>query len=192
LLTVGSVFFDTAIGFLTGLDSDSDSDHEAIDGDISSLEEKNDGHSLEPKAKGKKQTQRPGLLVGESNQDYLLRGTQNYAEVLGFAVEESSSLGGGKSDSMSAFKPLDERFLLKITQRYSQGKLWSFGDAGLISSSDEDATYESLNVNSSTNRKVKTRYLQSEASLLQTAFPGVRQLLFVPLFDATAGRFAAG
>ena len=91
------------------------------------------------------------------------------------------------------FSHVGSEFLRQLLQRYPRGKLWVFNAHGSLMSSDEDvgSSRKSLDLNSNKQpRRGKRRKL--EADHLQKLFPGSRQLLFAPLWDASLGKWFSG
>lgn len=86
---------------------------------------------------------------------------------------------------------VSERLLKSLLTRYPQGKLWFFDvDGSNLSAEDESPFAKQLpEVVSKSNGLIRK---QTETKLLQLTFPGVRQLLFVPLWDAGQTRWFAG
>lgn len=116
------------------------------------------------------------------------------APILGFSTGTASSDKGDGDISGLCFSPLPERTLATLVKRYPRGKLWSFDVGTLDSSSDDELSkYGNGRMKSSglsEDRRAKRR--EAEAKLLLAHFPGVRQLLFTPLWDAGSARWYAG
>jgi hypothetical protein len=175
-----SIFLDTAIGSLAGLD-DLGLARERIFADSVS--------STGPRRKNPRIHRRkhstPGLLAATA---------QNIisTEVLGYAIDNRSSLGSNSSDKDLEVTPLDEEFLLDLASTYPQGTLWSFEESGILFPLVDEPPLESFNHNVGRKPPSTRSRREAEAQLLREHFPGVRQLLFVPLHDLNLGRSTAG
>lgn len=116
------------------------------------------------------------------------------APILGFSTGTASSHKGDEPTGGLSFRPLPETALAILVKRYPRGKLWSF-DVGVLDSSSEDELYKydsstAKSPGSTEDRRARRR--EAEARLLLAHFPGVRQLLFTPLWDAGSARWYAG
>lgn len=116
------------------------------------------------------------------------------APILAFSTGTASSHQGDGHTSGLSFSPLPEKALAILVKRYPRGKLWSF-DVGVLDSSSEDelSRYGSgttKSPGSTEDRRARRR--EAEARLLLAHFPGVKQLLFTPLWDAGSARWYAG
>jgi hypothetical protein len=77
--------------------------------------------------------------------------------------------------------------LSKLIKRHPRGKLFNLdadGALGSSSSSDEYSTNDS-------SKSTKLPATKKEALLLHNHFPAARQIIFLPLWDATSSRFSA-
>lgn len=116
------------------------------------------------------------------------------ANVLGFSTATASSIQGDRLPGPATFSPLNEKSLYTLLRRYPRGKIWSFDSDGAMSSSSEEDSV-GLDLTNPTqlrkdiqNRQSKSARNKSDATFLSRHFPGVRQLLFVPLWDAGLSR----
>jgi signal transduction histidine kinase len=119
------------------------------------------------------------------------------AEILGFSTVEASSLHNDPLPGPASFQPIGEKPLATLLKRYPRGKLWTFDSDGAVSSSEEEAskrlTKELLQRSKDLRRrKLRSTKIKSDARFLSRHFPGVRQLLFVPLWDAGRSRWLSG
>lgn len=115
------------------------------------------------------------------------------AEVLAFAADSGSSLGGDSPASGTGFEPIGAGLLNGLTKRYPNGTMWTFGEAGLITLPGNIRPVQlSGRRTSSSNVKAWKRQRESDAASLRPCFPCARQLIFVPLFDAALERLTAG
>lgn len=98
------------------------------------------------------------------------------------------------SINKARFGHVDADFLADLLQRYPRGKLWVFDADGSLMSSDDDrvsAARKSIDLQAG-NQPRKGRRRKQEAEYFQKLFPGSRQLLFAPLWDAGLGRWFSG
>ncbi|KAI9734183.1 MAG: hypothetical protein M1818_006610 [Claussenomyces sp. TS43310] len=122
--------------------------------------------------------------------------SQKIVETLGFSTPHASSIHGDEVSGTDAFIEFDERSLHAFLRRYPKGKLWTFEEDGAVSSSSDDdgkILVQSLmpGERSQANAQRKRRQARSaaETMILLRLFPGVRQLLFVPLWDSSRSRW---
>ncbi|KAF4615723.1 hypothetical protein G7Y89_g15265 [Cudoniella acicularis] len=119
-------------------------------------------------------------------------------EILGFSTPSASSIHGDELPGKQVFKPLDEKALHTLLRRYPRGKLWTFDSHGGVSSSSEEELFRPTSKdpiqrnNENMRRKARKAKTKSDARFLSKYFPGVRQLLFVPLWDAGRSRWLSG
>lgn len=187
LILVHSLFLDTAFGALAGLDGVARTDRSSSADDVLSASSPKTPTASFPDhltARGKKRIT-PGLLAATANPEIPL------GEVLGFCVGNRSSLAGDSIKEESGFTPMDEEFLLELVSMYPSGTLWTFEEMGTLF--PEQHNTPPLFKRPDGSRRIATRTRrQAEAHLLRQYFPGVRQLLFVPLFDNALGHLTAG
>jgi hypothetical protein len=124
--------------------------------------------------------------------------SEKTVEVLGFSTADASSIHGDEYPGPQSFIPFDEKALHKMLTRYPRGKLWTFDSDGAVSSSSEedvikprhrDPVQTAKDVH---KRKIRSARAKSDARFLSVHFPGLRQLLFVPLWDAGRSRWLSG
>jgi signal transduction histidine kinase len=112
-------------------------------------------------------------------------------EILGFSTPQASSLHGDPDPSPQVFSRFGQKSLHALLRRYPRGKLWTFDEDGAVSSSEEDGKplrRPTTGANQQRQKKKDSRPTQ-EAKILLRHFPGVRQLLFVPLWDSARSRW---
>ena len=97
----------------------------------------------------------------------------------------------GPGESLT-FHPLEEHFLQQILKRYPRGKMWSFDEEGGLSSSEEERRPSQGHRSADEHSQSKIDRRKAEAKTLQHSFPAVRQLLFIPLWDAASFRVFSG
>jgi len=195
----GAVFYDAQRGFneihqqpkrgSSGLHHDSQptsGDDMASAGDTQS--EYEDAKTSQPDS--------PGLgqgLFSRSSQE-----SKKPVEILGFSTAQASSLNGEEYPGPHAFVPFDEKALHTLLSRYPRGKLWTFGSDGAVSSSSEEESMKNRKKDPAQYakdllmRKKRSVKAKSDARFLARHFPGVRQLLFIPLWDAGRTRWLSG
>ena len=119
-------------------------------------------------------------------------------EILGFSTSDACSIHGDALPGPQAFKPFDEKALHTLLRRYPRGKLWTFDSDGAVSSSSEEDTFkhrskDPIQLQKDLQRsRARSARNKSDARFLSRHFPGVRQLLFVPLWDAGRSRWLSG
>ncbi|CAG8955286.1 hypothetical protein HYFRA_00011268 [Hymenoscyphus fraxineus] len=119
------------------------------------------------------------------------------ADILGFSTPGASSIHGDLVPGLQSFRPLQEKALNSLLRRFPRGKLWTFDSEGEVSSSSEEDHRRSrknpLRLNQELmQKKARSAKPNSHAKFLTRHFPGVRQLLFVPLWDAGRSRWLSG
>lgn len=100
-------------------------------------------------------------------------------------------------DAASFSASLDCKTLQTLLNVYPEGNVWYFDDAGFFSSLEQvEHVQAALKVKASSSQRIEhERNLseeQAEAALLAEKFPGARQIIFLPLWDAAAKRWHAG
>jgi signal transduction histidine kinase len=92
-----------------------------------------------------------------------------------------------KTHDTPDFTTLSHEDLSKLIKRHPRGKLFALdadGALGSSSSSDENPIID-------TSKSTKMPATKKEALLLFNHFPSARQVIFLPLWDATTSRFSA-
>lgn len=124
--------------------------------------------------------------------------SRKQVQLLGFSTPDACSIHGDELPGNQSFKPLEEKALHTLLRRYPRGKLWTFDSDGGISSSSEEESLMTGSKNpmqkkqDAIKRKAGNAKTKSDAKFLSKHFPGVRQLLFVPLWDASRSRWLSG
>ena len=125
------------------------------------------------------------------NTDSNERKSQRPAEIVSYSTSESDAGSGNQLPEAKSFKAVDESLLHSLLVRYPRGKLWSFDRDGSLSSSEEEPFSPTERAKPEfTGQSRQRRHL--EAMLLQNHFPGVRQLIFSGLWDASSSRWFTG
>ena len=206
----GAVFLDAQRGFSSDrhrkskTEFDSQPESQTSSDDLLFPRESSPELSEEPT--DRKQTPQRSPLLPEQVSPGLSEGTFTHSstesaknvEVLGFSTPEASSIHGDMIPGPQSFGPFDERALHTLLRRYPRGKLWTFDLDGAVSSSSEDETFTHRSKDPMQIRKDRKRSRahsarkKSDAKFLSSHFPGVRELLFVPLWDAGRSRWLSG
>ncbi|KAH7342474.1 histidine kinase-group I protein [Rhexocercosporidium sp. MPI-PUGE-AT-0058] len=119
-------------------------------------------------------------------------------EVLGFSTPDAASIHGDPVPGLQSFRPLEEKTLMSLLKRYPRGKLWTFDSDGAMSSSSDDERRKSFSKDpierskDARRRKLRSAKNKNDAKVISKHFTGVRQLLFVPLWDAGPSRWLSG
>ena len=207
----GAVFYDARRGFSSdmhrkpepgarrdGSQADSHTSSDDLQSSRECFSEQGDAQSADPN-----QTM-PPPMPPQANSPGLLKGTfsrtltgSKMAEILGFSTASASSIHGDSLPGAESFSAFDEKALHTLLRRYPRGKIWSFDSDGPMSSSEEepirpDAENFIQRSENTQGRRLKSARNKSDANFLSRHFPGVRQLLFVPLWDAGRSRWFSG
>lgn len=116
-------------------------------------------------------------------------------EVLGFSTPAAASVYGDHFPGSNYPVSPIESFLHDLTHRYPRGNLWTFDSDGFVSSSADTpgGLIPKLDTSQASEDKTRSERLRNDvkndARLLMQHFPGVCQLLFVPLWDASRSRW---
>ncbi|KAG0647333.1 Hybrid signal transduction dokA [Hyphodiscus hymeniophilus] len=116
------------------------------------------------------------------------------SEILGFSTSDTSSWNNQNANSGSSFTSIDQSLLTSLVRRYPQGELFVFDEYGPIephSSTLAATTSHSMMISSFVEEKRARRQARKRVAMLRllVAFPGARQIFFVPLYDSTSGCF---
>lgn len=115
---------------------------------------------------------------------------QNAVNILAMSKGAKPFQGFDDAADPAGFVALSEGDLLKLIRRHPRGKLFNLDPEGLVgssSSSEENGTCNAYYM----PRPKKITPSKAEAKLLFKHFPGARQVIFLPLWDASASRFSA-
>ncbi|KZF23986.1 hypothetical protein L228DRAFT_266356 [Xylona heveae TC161] len=94
-----------------------------------------------------------------------------------------------RKGSSRSFIPVGEAMIASLVKRYPSGKLWLADEDGVASSSEEEATNGALSGPTSEEQLSRKARRRAKENILLKHFSGARSLLFVPLWDAKAGRW---
>ncbi|KAH9222298.1 hypothetical protein DL95DRAFT_454760 [Leptodontidium sp. 2 PMI_412] len=116
------------------------------------------------------------------------------SDILGFSTHSATSWKNNNSNPPQTFTAIDQSLLTSLVRRYPQGELFVFDGDGPISPdpipNSRDSSMATI-VDSITEDKRARRAARKRAEILRLliAFPGARQIFFVPLYDSTSGCF---
>jgi signal transduction histidine kinase len=136
---------------------------------------------------------KPNLLAAPGRPEKATPAVPN-ADVLGFALDCSSSLHGSRPEEVDGFPFLEEDFLLQLTRKYPSGTIWLFRENGSLSTPTDDEVIDGRLVmeSASPTKRNHDEHRKAEAAALRSALPQARQILFAPLFEAELSRATAG
>jgi His Kinase A (phospho-acceptor) domain len=113
------------------------------------------------------------------------------ARVLASSAKNEPFLQGDYPAGRPALGDIDQDVLRELFKRYPQGKIWVLDNGTLASSSEDDWTGNNSKRTSSQRRK-RSQHRKGEVSIMSRIFPEVRQVLFVPLWDAGNSSWSCG
>ncbi|KAL2063968.1 hypothetical protein VTL71DRAFT_4462 [Oculimacula yallundae] len=201
----GAVFFDAPFRFYQGRstleldtrpsvsESDTDSDSE----DDSNLPDIRPGPSPHVKPHSRHASSNHSHTNHTEKSDVSTASTMSSkSDILGFSTRNTSSWKNTSSNPPRTFTAIDQSLLTSLVRRYPQGELFVFDADGPISPalvpmpSSRDASVVTI-VDAITEEKRERRAERKRAEILRLleAFPGARQIFFVPLYDSTSGCF---
>ncbi|KAI9052345.1 hypothetical protein LZ554_003695 [Drepanopeziza brunnea f. sp. 'monogermtubi'] len=205
----GAVFFDAPFRFYQGrrtleMDPRRSEDQESLDESDTDSDPDTDGRSGarpgpnplilpsgSPSSMHSRHTKAPERRGASSN----VPPTGLKSDILGFSTRHSSSLNHATNPPRT-FTAIDHSLLTSLVKTYPLGELFVFDRDGPISP-DSAPNFRSRDcsvvtiVNSVTEEKRARRAARKRADILRllVAFPGARQIFFVPLYDSTSGCF---
>ncbi|KAK2613242.1 hypothetical protein N8I77_000166 [Diaporthe amygdali] len=189
----GVIFFNTSSRTFQGLGRQPTTDHADASSGITSGSDRQSDSTLPRRPRNRR------MDSGDSVDD--LRGKRRYptCEVMGLSITQHEQYG--RLEAKDFLFPEDnmERYL----KNFPHGKFFSFTDTGSgISSGDELSAEDKPQPavvdpgldptparNDKTGRAKKERFIPSE---LLKVLPGIRSLIFLPLWDFTEGKYLAG
>ena len=102
-----------------------------------------------------------------------------------------ADLPSGAKDATSFH--VDREVLHELFNRYPKGRLWDFDESGLVSASDEEHSSAMHHGRKEVMKRANTStWTRGEPAILRKAFPGVRQLMFVPNWNAKTSDWTSG
>jgi len=116
------------------------------------------------------------------------------SDILGFSTRHSSSWKNNNNNPPRTFTAIDQSLLTSLVRRYPQGELFVFDKDGPVYvdpiPNSRDCSVVTI-VDAITEEKRARRAARKRADILRllVAFPGARQIFFVPLYDSTSGCF---
>jgi signal transduction histidine kinase len=118
--------------------------------------------------------------------------SKNSAPVLAYSTKHEPFLRGPYPGGHAALGEINQDVLRELFKRYPQGKIWVLEDGVMASSSSEDDQRGKENQGTSPQRRRRAQERGGEASMMARLFPEVRQILFVPLWDAVSSCWSSG
>lgn len=174
----GAVFYDAQKGFASEYGQESDQGSEAVGSTQKSTADNGlDGLSRASTSTETQYQNSPSEQYGKGNTRRSID-SDKIVEILGFSTAGASSIHGDSLPSPDVFNAFDERSLHLLLRRYPRGKLWTFDEGGVISSSDDDTQVQirKSNTGEEDNRQGRRSRAAGEARFLLKHFPAVRQL----------------
>ncbi|TVY82198.1 Hybrid signal transduction histidine kinase B [Lachnellula suecica] len=115
------------------------------------------------------------------------------SDILGFSTKESSSWNNQDTERQSSFQPIEQSLLTSLVRHYPKGQLFVFDENGPTlpphSSAIKDSQATIIPAITEEKRARQQERKIKELQRLLDAFPGSRQIFFVPLYDSTSGCF---
>ena len=195
----GAVYFDAPFRFYQGRSTLESETRKPEQQDTDSLSEGESDEYL---------TTRPGPRPHVSPTKYLRSENINHtnmsltskdglglkSDVLGYSTGASSSWNNQIMDPHTSFAAIDQSLLTSLVRRYPQGELFVFDKDGPIAPAPETIASEGSEVTitsavSDAKRARQKARKRADILRLLVAFPGARQIFFVPLYDSTSGCF---
>lgn len=197
----GCVFYDAQGGFASDASSDAstrdDAQESTPDSQFGSGDEAHSSNDMSVDDVPFPAVQSPPSL-GVNSFSQTTTASKKAVDVLGFSTPGAASIHGDELPGNQSFKPFDEKSLHTLLRRYPRGKMWTFDSDGAISSSSEEELYKAISKDpiqrrfDATRRKARSAKARADSKFLSRHFPGIRQLLFVPLWDAGRSRWLSG
>lgn len=190
----GSAFYDAQRGFNGEYGPGNSAENSMVAEDASSEESRSNSDSTQAGSPDFPEKQRRARVTSPSSSSRMFHrsslGSNRNVEILGFSTPNAASIHGDEHPGAHSFVPFDEKSLHGFLRRYPRGKLWTFDQDGCLSSSEEDIKVP-LEARATTRRQIKRKLVRTaaEATILLKHFPGVRQVLFVPLWDGSRSRW---
>ncbi len=188
----GSVFYDAQRSIGNDYGPDTGAENAVNPEDFSSEESRSSSDSTQTEIKAYIKSQRQTRLSPKSRSRMFPDasiGPEKSVEILGFSTPVASSIHGDDYSVGYSFTQFEEKSLHSLLRRYPRGKLWTFDQDGCISSSEDDIYKPLQRTNTGGQSKRKRVRSDAETAVLQKHFPGVRQILFVPLWDSSRSRW---
>jgi signal transduction histidine kinase/CheY-like chemotaxis protein len=113
---------------------------------------------------------------------------QNAVNIL--AMSKGAKFQGLDNSSTTGFVALSQADLSKLIRRHPRGKLFNLDPEGLMGSSSSSEDYGTSN-SYAMPRPKKITPSKAEAKLLFKHFPGARQVIFLPLWNASISQFSS-
>ncbi|OBT63673.1 hypothetical protein VE03_06111 [Pseudogymnoascus sp. 23342-1-I1] len=116
------------------------------------------------------------------------------SDVLGYSTRESSSWVDQTTGSDASFTAIDQSLLTSLVRHYPLGELFVFDENGPVirpvDTPSPDGSQTTI-TSSTFDAKLARHSARKRGEILRLlkAFPGARQIFFVPLYDSTSGCF---
>ncbi|KFY02968.1 hypothetical protein O988_01786 [Pseudogymnoascus sp. VKM F-3808] len=176
----GAVFFDAPFRFYQG--------RSTLETDPRRLEEKESESSSDGEVRP---GPRPRVRRSKRRAKH---GNEVKSDVLGYSTRESSSWVDQTTGSDASFTAIDQSLLTSLVRHYPLGELFVFDENGPVmrpmdipSPDGSQVTITSVSHDAKLARSNARK--RGEILRLLEAFPGARQIFFVPLYDSTSGCF---
>ncbi|KAJ5767216.1 uncharacterized protein N7511_004832 [Penicillium nucicola] len=121
------------------------------------------------------------------------KGTLDPCQILGFSTSSASSVSQESNQNNDI--SLSESFLGGLLGRYPRGKIFNYGENGVISSDDTSDGHSKKFVRRTGGKKYKrtqNALVRQDAKALLQLAPDSRSIVFSPLWDSHKGRWYSG
>ncbi|TVY88634.1 Hybrid signal transduction histidine kinase B, partial [Lachnellula willkommii] len=192
----GCVFYDAQGGFASDASTRDNAQASTPDSQFGSGDEAHSSNEMPVDVLFPAVQSPPDLSVDSFSQT--TTASKKAVDVLGFSTPGAASIHGDGLPGNESFKPFDEKSLHTLLRRYPRGKMWTFDSDGAISASSEEELYKAISKDpmqrreDANKRKARSAKARADSKFLSRHFPGIRQLLFVPLWDAGRSRWLSG
>ncbi|OBT96437.2 hypothetical protein VE01_05590 [Pseudogymnoascus verrucosus] len=180
----GAVFFDAPFRFYQG--------RSTLETDPRRLEGKDSESSSDDEVRPgpRPRVQRLKRDANHSNEG----ATKLKSDVLGYSTRETSSWADQTTGSDASFTAIDQSLLTSLVRHYPLGELFVFDENGPVMRPADIPSPDGSQVtikNASFDAKLARHNARKRSEILRLlkAFPGARQIFFVPLYDSTSGCF---
>ena len=180
----GAVFFDAPFRFYQG--------RSTLETDPRRLEDKESESSSDNEVRPgpRPRVQRSKRRTNHRNEDAI----KLKSDVLGYSTRESSSWVDQTTGSDAGFTAIDQSLLTSLVRHYPLGELFVFDENGPVILPVDIPSPDGSQVtitSASFDAKLARHHARKRGEILRLlkAFPGARQIFFVPLYDSTSGCF---
>jgi len=193
----GAVFFDAPFKFYQGrsaLQPDTRRSDTQYTESTESPNDSSDEDHLITRPGPSPQVSRGSYRRSKTRSDY--SGTEGlHSDILGFSTQDSSSWNDQETKPHPAFQSIPQSLLTSLVRRYPKGQLFVFDENGPTlppPGSPSRASEITVTITTAITEEKHVRRQARRTRELQrllAAFPGSRQIFFVPLYDSTSGCF---